>query len=436
MQEWLGTRLGNYLTASSGVRVVFESAIVPSFSWRDSKISFKNVYIYRGPEKLLLSKDGAGKYKISEVFDQTKGLLPSSSGEDRAETPADPQTPRNPSPFGKVKGRLANIFSSSNPNVAKASEGAVIVPETFDEKRMMAFHLSIDSIDVALSFPRWLDGKGIVKEAVVKGVRGVIDRSQIVYDKDAVVDRFAFRHAARPGDFCLESLIIEDFLVTIRQPNSFRPYTFSIFNANIPKLRKQWLFYDLLASESITGQIDNCLFSLHRPQSIGRTNTTEEAEMSSDKSKWCRISRFRIDGINIDHLQSPHDTGALAWITSGKCDLVADIRFPRLLDDESLEAIIGNIVDRFDEVVLQSHQKIPGQKELSGGRAIQAPSPVITMRRRLGLDDAEVMEASHEACVSLDLGIRFKEIKASLPVRLFLSFVAKEKLTVRIAFSS
>lgn len=36
------------------------------------------------------------------------------------------------------------------------------------------FHFTIDSIEVALSLPRWLDGKGLVKEAKVKGVRGVI----------------------------------------------------------------------------------------------------------------------------------------------------------------------------------------------------------------------------------------------------------------------
>jgi mitochondrial distribution and morphology protein 31 len=37
-------------------------------------------------------------------------------------------------------------------------------------------------------------------------------------------------------------------------------------------LRKQWLFYDLMKAEGVVGQFDNCLFSLHRPQSIGRTN--------------------------------------------------------------------------------------------------------------------------------------------------------------------
>ena len=36
------------------------------------------------------------------------------------------------------------------------------------------FDLNIDSVDVKLSLRRWLDGKGLVESAVVRGVRGVL----------------------------------------------------------------------------------------------------------------------------------------------------------------------------------------------------------------------------------------------------------------------
>lgn len=61
-------------------------------------------------------------------------------------------------------------------------------------------------------------------------------------------------------------------------------YTFSIFNADIPRFRKQWLFYDLMSAESVTGQVDNCLFSLHKPQSIG---TTSEEDLKNEG--WSRM---------------------------------------------------------------------------------------------------------------------------------------------------
>lgn len=134
----------------------------------------------------------------------------------------------------------------------------------------------------------------------------IVDRSHIRYDPKAPLDRFAYRHEAHPGDFELENLQVEDFLVTVYQPDHFRPvslsrwmynaidciltldllrqYTFSIFNADIRKLRKQWLFYDLLSADSITGQVDNCLFSLHKPQSIGRTSEEDLKDV-----EWARM---------------------------------------------------------------------------------------------------------------------------------------------------
>jgi len=45
--------------------------------------------------------------------------------------------------------------------------------QKFDDNWSM-FDLNVDSIDVTLSLRRWLDGKGLVKDAVVKGVRGVL----------------------------------------------------------------------------------------------------------------------------------------------------------------------------------------------------------------------------------------------------------------------
>ena len=97
-----------------------------------------------------------------------------------------------------------------------------------------------------------------------------LDRRSVRWSPD--LDPASFRHIAQQGDFELESLALEDVLVTVYQPGGFRPYTFSIFRADIGTLRKQWLFYDFLKAEGIVGQFDNCLFSLHRPQSIGRTN--------------------------------------------------------------------------------------------------------------------------------------------------------------------
>ncbi|GAA5979837.1 hypothetical protein JCM10908_003062 [Rhodotorula pacifica] len=401
LQEWLASKLGAYLTDSTGVKVVFESAIVPKwglFGQSGSKIVFRNVYISRGPVKGEL------------------GILPADAEEGHVEETEE-------------QARLRE-------QIAKWTH----------------FHLSIDTVEVSLSLGRWLDGKGLIKDAAVRGVRGVIERSHIVYDPTAVKDRFQYRNKPKPGDFWLEGLKIEDFLVTIYQPDHFRPYTFSIFNADIPRFRKQWLFYDLMSAEAVTGQVDNCLFSLHKPQSIG---TTSEEDLKNEG--WSRMSRFRCDGIPIDHMQTSNDTGVLSWITSGRCDLVADIRFPRQDSELDLSAIVDHLVDEIGGRLGSPAEKekanrtgpIPGRRSLSRD-ALEAPrteghelSKKEERRRALQFakeaekaereryarmeadlqlgehDEVSAVEDSAEdeedKIVSIDLDIRFRDLKAHVP---------------------
>lgn len=126
-QEWLAKKLGNYMTRSTGVTVVFESAIVPKwgFTGGGSKILFKNVYISRGPAKPEL------------------GVLPAGLGEEQEETDEERE----------LREQMA---------------------------KWTHFHLSIDTVEVSLSLRRWLDGKGLVKEAAVRGVRGVVGKRRDV----------------------------------------------------------------------------------------------------------------------------------------------------------------------------------------------------------------------------------------------------------------
>ena len=42
------------------------------------------------------------------------------------------------------------------------------------------FDLNIEEVEVTLSLPKWFDGKGLVNEAKVKGVRGVIGEFSVV----------------------------------------------------------------------------------------------------------------------------------------------------------------------------------------------------------------------------------------------------------------
>lgn len=140
----------------------------------------------------------------------------------------------------------------------------------------------------------------------------------------------------------------------------------------------------------------------------------------------------------IDHLQSRSETGPISWITSGRCDIVADIRFPREPEDDvDLNSIIGGIVDRLDEVVIRGQpldgpERIPGQPELVVGQAIEAPS---SLRRRLGLEESSDGLHQQQRAISMDLDFRFKDVKASLPVFTSqLSYVSNALVRPIVAF--
>ncbi|KAG7098363.1 hypothetical protein E1B28_000321 [Marasmius oreades] len=364
LQNFVARTISDYLTAETGVTVIFESAVVPK--WKDSRISFKNVYVSRRPLSMQ-------KTKIKEHQ--------AALGYDLSHHPA-------------------------YHHVGDEEDDEHRLPAEEDCNYTM-FDLDIGSIDVTLSLWRWLDGKGLIESAVVKGVRGVLDRRSLEYDPDHPLDPLSCRHPYQIGDFELNSLQLEDVLITVHQPGGFRPFTASIFRADIHIFRRRWLVYDFLCAENIVGQFDNCLFSLHKPQSIGRTT-----EMDLQDGEWARMSRIRIDGVNIDHLQaSTTMEGPVAWITSGKLDAVFDIKFPQDPEhDLPFNAILEEIADAISTTVLSNPsdsnpilQRIPGQRELAKP-ALSAPPTEF--------DSTDNTEPK----VVVDIDLRFRDVKAAVPI--------------------
>ena len=131
--EYIARALSHYLTAETGAKIIFESAIVPK--WKDSRISFKNVYVVRRPTDAR-DKPRSEVQATAIGYDVSNHPLVHGSGEEEEE-------PHPPD------------LSEEDPNYTQ-------------------FDLTIDSIDVTLSLWRWLDGKGLVEDAMIKGVRGVL----------------------------------------------------------------------------------------------------------------------------------------------------------------------------------------------------------------------------------------------------------------------
>ncbi|KAG8846091.1 Mitochondrial distribution and morphology protein 31, mitochondrial precursor [Tulasnella sp. 330] len=374
MQSSLARLLSDYLTSETGIQIVFESAIVPR--WKDSRICFENVYVSRGPGT------------------RTKGVKPSEGHRQAAR-------------LLSVGDHTHDPYHHHN-HEENGITGPDDVEDAEDLKDLVHFDLNIDSITVTLSLWRWWNGKGIVTDAEVRGVRGVVDRRHLTAPIPPDMTPASTRYAAQPGDFQLEALQLEDILVTMYQPN-FRPFTASVFRADIKHFRSRWLFYDMMSAESMVGQFDNCLFSLHQPQSINRTR-----ESDAKDATWKRMSRFRIDGVNIDHIQNltTDTSGPIAWILSGKVDAVVDISFGRDPDREvDIPALLGEIAANLSAAATgsppaaEAHplpDRIPGQRELARP-ALTAPSK-----------DAGEWRKPSETVIDIDL--RFRDVKAVVPI--------------------
>ncbi|KAK0741932.1 mitochondrial distribution and morphology proteins-domain-containing protein [Apiosordaria backusii] len=297
-QETLAKWIGDYLTQSAGLTVVFESAIVPR--WKDGVIAFRNVFVSRRP----------GQHGKSTV---KKG-------------------------------------SSNAAAEAAAARKTALEEEEADDGNYTQFDVTIDTVNVTLSFLKWWNGKGLLKDVEVKGVRGVLDRTSVVWS-DEEVDPLTFRHEHNPGDFELDYFKMEDLLVTVHQPGGFRPFSVSIFSCELPQLRKQWLFYDFLSASHMSGAFDGSLFTIHPRQIHGISAAAEDRRQDefAASSAWKKFSRLRIDGLKIDHLNRGVE-GPFGWIYEGNVDIVADVMFPAD-PAEGIGKVVAEFYDKMEEAV-------------------------------------------------------------------------------------
>ena len=295
-QETLARWVGDYLTQSSGIQVVFESAVVPK--WGDGVISFHNVFVSRRP--------GQGKSTVK------KGSQAEAAAAAAASSPSAPST----------------------------------AVEEADDGNYTQFDVSMDTVNVTLSFAKWFNGKGLLRSVEIRGVRGVIDRTHVNASAWEGIDPRSWKHEHQTGDFELEAFKMEDMLVTVYQPDGMRPFTVSVHLCELPRLRKQWLFYDFLSANVVSGAYDNAMFAIHPSQTPSLHPTQHAADIP-----WKKHARFRIDGLNIEHLNRGAE-GMFAWIKEGKVDIVSDMMFPS--DEEGIAKVMSDFYDRVEGVVTSS----------------------------------------------------------------------------------
>ncbi|PMD40029.1 hypothetical protein L207DRAFT_583861 [Hyaloscypha variabilis F] len=354
-QETLARWVGDYLTHSAGVKVVFESAIVPR--WKDGVITFHNVFVSRRP--------GQGRTKVS------KGSSITAAAAAAAERQAE------------LEGRK---------------------DEEEEDTNYTQFDVTVGTVNVTLSFVKWWNGKGLLRDVEVKGVRGVIDRTSVHWGGE-YIDPRTYLHKHHPGDFEIDSFKMEDLLVTVHQPNGFRPFSVSIFSCDLPQLRKQWLFYDFLSANNMSGAFDGSLFTIHPRQMHGFAAAHHE-ESNDEANPWKKHSRLRIDGLRIDHLNRGVE-GPFGWIYEGNVDIVADIMFPAD-EDESIAKVMSNFYDRM-EATVTSNRYIHILENNPRTADLDTPEQRAAYAEKINRDD-------DKRFLVMDLRVHMNDVRASVPL--------------------
>lgn len=350
MARWVG----DYLTKSAGIQVVFESAIVPK--WRDGVITFHNVFVSRRP--------GQGKGKVS-------------------------------------KGSSTNAAAAAA--AERQSENTQEREEEQEDTNYTQFDVTIDTVNVTLSFIKWWNSKGLLRDVEVKGVRGVVDRTSVHWAGE-YVDPRTYRHEHTPGDFEINSFKMEDLLLTIHQPGGFRPFSVSVFSCELPQLRKQWLFYDFLSANHMSGAFDGSLFTIHPRQSHSLTHAHED-ETFGEANLWKKHSRLRIDGLKIDHLNRGV-SGPFGWIHEGNVDIVADIMFPAA-NDESIAKVVSDFYDRM-EATVTSNRYMHILEQNPNVADLNTPEQRALLAQKPRGDDKRYLV--------MDLKVHLNDVRAAVPL--------------------
>lgn len=369
-QETLAGWVGRSLTRNTGIKVVFESAIVPH--WGDGVIRLNKVFVSRRPQT-------GSSQRYAAV---SKGSSTTAAAAAAAEALAE-------------KERLQD---------KKVNE------EQEDDGNYTQFDVTIDTVEITLSFTKWFNGKGLLRDVEIRGVRGVLDRTSVQPRIDDV-DPKSYRHEHNTGDFEIDNFKMEDVLLTVYQPNNFRPFQVSVFNCELPRLRKQWLFYDFMSANNMSGSFDNSLFTIHPRQVHSTTGVTLVHGSEEEASQWKKHSRIRLDGLKIDHLNRGVE-GPFSWIYEGNVDIVADLMIPTDADG-SIAKVMSDFYDRMEATVTaQTHHGLHRQvnhredKRSSSSEARSTPANQHT----------EEEEEEEPRFLVMDIQIHLNDVRASVPL--------------------
>lgn len=199
--------------------------------------------------------------------------------------------------------------------------------EQNEQEPKFEFDLKFHQIELSLNLWKWLWGNGLIQDLSVFGMRGDATISYAYRSnspEDYLIDWFSNK------EYHLGRVHITDSTVDVHDKQMGKNFKVSIYDLDMPQLRFEWMIPDFFNANIVTGAINHSLFSIHKRQHrLPYLN-----ELEQDLQHWKRITRLRLDSINVKDL-GLNRSNTFNWVEDGDVEIVADIMLPPTIDDRN-----------------------------------------------------------------------------------------------------
>lgn len=326
-----------------------------------------------------------------------------------------------------------------------------IFNENLNEEDSFTFSAKVEYMNVSLSFNKWYEGNGLIKELEIYGLNGKMykneenititeelddgrslplsfnrynENNHIQYDMhdhyseelQNIKENQSRKVPFMDADYQIEHFKIHDSYMEIFNSKSEKPMRITIFNCDIPKLYGNRVLLDFFNANNVTGAINDSMFTIHKHQEYNSILRDEK-----------RVIRFKLDGINFGSLL--HDTLKFNWIVDGKAKIIADIRLPNLEEDNqdsnfaSEYKKIGNFCSGLFKEVLKitTSTGIYESADKDTNKSHLLSDAIAAIYDTFTRSDANISSKTFETLseyVIVNAKIKFYNLKASIPNQL------------------
>ncbi|OWB66358.1 hypothetical protein B5S33_g1286 [[Candida] boidinii] len=183
----------------------------------------------------------------------------------------------------------------------------LILSNNDENSNKTEFNIHIDTVKLTLSFRKWYEGKGLIKDVDILGLHGdIYSNDYFTISEDVTKNSFGENYEFNKVSIHDSKLIlhnkdlnnsnnnnnnnseseINDSNNTTSDITSSKPIEVLIFSCDMNKLRRNWLAYDFFNSNQCTGAINGSLFTIHKRQyQLAHFNALESFDFENNSNQ-------------------------------------------------------------------------------------------------------------------------------------------------------